>query len=448
MRTMSWFVRLALLASVCTGPLYPAIAGTGQSSDVIADVVARVQPGVVRIVVVRPPPKTSDNAMKLATVASADPVSAIGSGFSIDASGLIATNRHVVENAISIFVGTADGSRYRAQLVGLATKADIALLRIDPAAHLPVLMFGDSDSLRAGDTVIAIGSPFGFDNTVTAGIVSSVNRDIMESPFDDYIQTDAAINHGNSGGPLFNMAGQVVGMNSVLFAPGAGSAGVGFAIPSNDLKFVFFRLATYGDVRAGMLPIRTQQVTGLMAEAIGVPTAGGALIAGLEPEAYLMDGKIQLGDVITRFNDEPVLDPRDLARKAAQIAVGGKATLALYREGKVMSVDVPIVELESAKQPAGMAGHQPKKLGLRFAAVPGGQPEDGVLLEDVDRMGSAADSGLRKGDFVLRVQQQAVTTPDQASKALQSRIDSKQAYAALLVKRDDKQTWMPVALPY
>lgn len=447
MYATSRLTRLLLLVVICAGPVAAANAGTGQASDTIADVVARVQPSVVRIVVVHPPAKPAEGDATVARAAASDPISKIGSGFVVGP-GFIATNRHVVEDSISIFVGTASGARYPAKVVGIANRADIALLRIDPEAHLPVLTFGDSDSLRAGDTVIAIGSPFGFDNTVTAGIVSSTNRDIMESPFDDYIQTDAAINHGNSGGPLFNMAGQVVGMNSVLFAPGAGSVGVGFAIPANDLKFVLDRLHKFGDVRAGMLPIRTQQLTAMIADAMGVPLNGGALVASLDEQVdYPMNGAIQVGDMIARFNHQAVADPRDLARKAAMIPVGGTAVLDLYREGKMMSVEVPIVPLEGAMPPAMASGPHPKTLGLEFAALPGGGFQTGVLVADVDPSGSAADSGLRKGDVILRVQQQAVSTPDQASHELQSRIAAKQAYAALLVKRDDKDIWMPIGLP-
>jgi serine protease Do len=446
LRAMSG-ISLLLLAALSIAAIPAARAGTGQAGDMIADVIARVQPSVVRIVVVHSPAKSSEGETKLAGAADTGEVTNIGSGFAISSAGLVATNRHVVENAISIFVVTADGGRYRAETVGMAAKADIALLRIGENAHLPGLTFGDSDKLRAGDTVVAIGSPFGFDNTVTAGIVSSINRDIMESPFDNYIQTDAAINHGNSGGPLFNMAGQVVGMNSVLFAPGTGSVGVGFAIPSNDLRFVFDRLEKYGDVRGGMLPIRAQQVTGLMAEALGIPAPGGALIAAVDPAADPMKGKIEPGDVITRFNNQPVADPRDLARKAAWVPVGETVELALYRDGKVMSVKVAVMPLGGMMPPATANGHHPKSLGLQFTDIPDGRPDQGVTLTDVDPSGSAADSGLRKGDIIMRVQQQVISSSYQASKALQSRVDAKQAYAALLVKRDDKQTWMPVALP-
>ena len=191
----------------------------------------------------------------------------------------------MIENAVAVFVATPDGIRYVARIIGMAGKADMALLKIDAAKDLPALPFGDSNVVRVGDAVIAIGSPFGFDDSVTAGIVSAVDRDITESPFDDYIQTDAPINHGSSGGPLLNLAGEVIGMNSVLFAPGdySGSAGVNFAIPSNDLRFVMDRLMVDGKVRAGMLPIRTQQVTWMIQQALGTPGLQGALVAGLEP---------------------------------------------------------------------------------------------------------------------------------------------------------------------
>jgi serine protease Do len=443
---MSGPIRLPLLAVFFCWLACSAHAGTTQTSGAVADVVARVQPSVVRIVSAYRPGKAAEGDAKMANAADADSTTKIGSGFVVKA-GLIATNRHVVEDSIAVFVVTDTGARYRAAVVGMAERADIALLRIDPGVHLPVLTFGDSDRLRAGDTVIAIGSPFGFDNTVTAGIVSSVNRDIMESPFDDYIQTDAAINHGNSGGPLFNLSGQVIGMNSVLFAPGPGSVGVGFAIPSNELKFGLDRLEKYGHLRAGMLPIWTQPLTAMMAAAIGSPNTSGALIVGLNPEAERMNGEIQLGDVITRFNHEPVSDPRDLARKAARIAVGEKASVELYRDGKAMSVELPITPLEGTMPPSAANTSHPTTLGLQFASAAADGSATGAILDGVDPAGSAADSGLRKGDMVLQVQRQVVSTPDEVLAALQSRIAAKQPYAALLVKHDGKQSWMPISLP-
>jgi serine protease Do len=436
-----------LAASMLAVDPHPAPAGTVPPQP-IADIIARVQPSVVKVIVVHPPEKPEAGQTVTASAngsrkaAEQQPVTRVGSGFAISADGLIATNRHVVENSISIFVATADGARHRAEVVGVAGKVDIALLRIDPSAHIPPLSWGDSDTLRSGDTVIAIGSPFGFDSTVTAGIVSSTNRDIMESPFDDYIQTDAAINHGNSGGPLFNIAGEVVGMNSILIAPGQGSAGLGFAIPSNDLRFVLDRLAQHGQIRVGMLPIRTQQVTGLVAAAFGLPKAGGALVDSLSPGADTMGGQIVPGDVIAAIDDQPVIDPRDLARKAAMMPVGGRAKLELWRNGNPLTVTVPIQPLEGPPPSAVGENVRPRTLGLRFTGA-----GKGARLADVDPQGSAADSGLIKGDLILRVQQDAVTTPEQATALLNARIASKAHFAALLVERDGKASWMPVALP-
>jgi serine protease Do len=443
-------IRICALALVLgiSAPLADARAAWADQPDhAIADVVARVQGGVVRIIAVPKPDKKEEPKTAKATAADSQPTYSIGSGFVIDPSGLVATNRHVVVNAISIFVGTQDGARYRAEIVGMPGKADIALLRIHPDKPMPSLTFGNSDALRAGDTIIAIGSPFGFDNSVTAGIVSSTNRDIMESPFDDYIQTDAAINHGNSGGPLFNTEGEVVGMNSVLFAPGTGSVGLGFAIPSNDLRFVFSRREKYREVRAGMLPFRTQGVTAMMAQAIGSPGPGGALIAALGPRGDEMHDEIQPGDVIRTFNGEVVLDPRDLARKAGRAEIGGTARLGICRSGMIMSVDVPILPYEMHAPKGREPGPPPTILGLQFIAAGGAANKSGVAVATIDPAGSAADSGLQAGDVILRVQQQPVATPEQAQAALQARADAEQPFAAVLVLRDDKRTWIPVALP-
>src|ERR1700722_7401255 len=240
----------------------------------IAAMVARVSPAVVRVITVRPPaPERDKSESKVSNDASANRTStATGSGYIIDPSGYIGTNKHVVDGAISVFVVTNDGIRYPANIVGMTQDADIALLKIDAGTQsLPYVRFGDSDKVRVGNRVFAIGSPFGFDDTVTSGIVSALNRDIMESPFDDYLQTDAAINHGNSGGPLFNMNGEVIGMTSVIFSPDPGSAGIGFAVPSSSLRFVFERLMKTGKIDGSMLPIHTQQMTWMLQQALGAP---------------------------------------------------------------------------------------------------------------------------------------------------------------------------------
>ena len=274
-------------------------------------------------------------------------------------------------------------------------------MKIDAAKPFPSVQFGDSDQTRVGDTVIAIGSPFGFDDSVTSGIVSAVNRDIMESPFDDYIQTDAPINHGNSGGPLFNVSGEVIGMNSVLFGPGdfSGSIGLGFAIPSNELQFIYHRLMVDGQVRAGMLPISTQQIKWMLQQATGAPDLSGALVASVHINGdKMMNGQVKPGDIIRSFNGEPVLDPRDLARKAARIPPGTDVVLEIFRDGKQFAVHVPMQAWPEGKPPV-LRDAPPQSLGLELAAGPKGD----VLVAAVDPSGSAADSDIRKGDIIVQI---------------------------------------------
>jgi serine protease Do len=440
----------AAVASVVLLATAPALADPSGLSPQpaadppLADMIANVEPSVVRVISVQPPAGADPAGDKTQAKDDSDnqPV-AFGSGFIIDPSGLILTNRHVVQNAVSIFIAMPDGARFRAQVVGMPEKADIALLRIKAGRPLPALHFGDSDKLRAGDTVIAIGSPFGLDETVTAGIVSAVNRNIMESPFDEYIQTDAAINHGNSGGPLFDRHGDVVGMNSVIIAPGKGSVGVGFAIPSEELSFVVSRIEQFGSVKAGMLPIRTQQVTAMLAQAIGAPGPGGALVAALEARGGLMNGAIQPGDVIETFDGETVWDPRDLARKAARRPIGSDVTLGICRAGKVFKVVAPILPVDEKPEPLPGQSPPPTSLGLRPTAA----EQTGVTIAGIDPAGSAADSGLQTGDVIMRVEEDAVSTPEQTLKLLMARAATNRPYAALLVRRNSKDTWIPIALP-
>ena len=305
-RTMGVALMLLLAAGA------PRVTQAQGSANPIAGVVSSVSPSVVRVVAVLPPAALTDktstqNASASSSSAADHTTTSIGSGFIIDPSGFVATNKHVVADGTSVFVMTSDGVRYPASIVGMPGKADMALLKIDAGHKLPAVTFGDSDKAQVGDTVIVIGSPFGFDNTVTSGIISALGRDIMESPFDDYIQTDAAINHGNSGGPMFNLQGEVIGMNSVIFAPGTGSVGLGFALPSNELKFVFDRLMKTGQIKAGMLPINTQPVTWMLQQAFHTPDLHGALVSSVNDSGEAMlHGKIKPGDVIITFNGEKV----------------------------------------------------------------------------------------------------------------------------------------------
>jgi serine protease Do len=417
----------------------------------IAGVVAKVSPAVVRVVTVRPP--KTDEAKPNAQIAGAsassasaadETTTAIGSGFIIDPSGFIATNKHVVEDGSSIFVMTSDGVRYQASVVGMPGKADMALLRIYAGHPLPSVTFGDSDKMRVGDTVIAIGSPFGFDNTATSGIVSAVDRDIMESPFDDYIQTDAAINHGNSGGPLFNLQGQVIGMNSVIFSPSTGSSGLGFALPSNEMQFVFGRLMKTGEVRAGMLPIHTQQVTWMLKQALDTPDLQGALVTSVHDDGdAMLHGEIKPGDVILTFNGEKVWDPRDLARKAAKSQIGSDAELEICRGAVHQTVHVTIQAWPEGN-PVILRDDGQRKLGLELASAEGTK---GVTVSAVDPVGTAADSGIQKGDIIVEIQQTPVSDPDEALRLFSMQGAQRHHFAAVLVERDKKLSWMPLAIP-
>jgi serine protease Do len=421
-----------LVASLTTAPAVARHAAAAELVSSVADLVAHVQTSVVRIIVVQP----RERAASVAETAVVDELPAIqvGSGFVIDPSGLIATNRHVVEHGLSIFVFTPDGVRYAADLVGMTVKADIALLRIHPPQPLAAVTFADSDAVRVGDPVVAIGSPYGFNNTVTAGVVSAVNRDIFDGPFDDFIQTDAAINHGNSGGPLFNLAGQVIGMNSALYGPTAASSGLGFAIPANDLRFVFDRLQRTGRVGAGMLPIRAQQVTWMIAQAVGLTDLNGALVDAADPS---LRGEIRPGDVVLTFNGEAVLDPRDLARKVLRVAIGNAASVEVLRDGTRQTAHVTVQGWPDAKLPHGDPSQ--RHLGVEFVAAPGG-----VTVASVDPTGTAADSGIERGDLVLRVQQTEASNPAQALRALTA---TDRPFALALIKRGDVLAWLPIAVP-
>jgi serine protease Do len=374
-------------------------------------------------------------------------VTGIGAGYIIDPSGYIGTNKHLIDGAIAVFVITADGERYRAATVGVTVQADIALLRVHPGKKaLPSVRFGDSDKMRAGDPVIAIGSPLGFNNTVTSGIVSAVNRDIMESPFDDYLQTDAAINHGNSGGPLFNEAGEVIGMNSVIFSPDRGSSGLGFAVPSNSLQFVFDRLIRGGKVGAGMLPFHTQPVSWGLRQAFRVNDLHGALVVSVDDDSDVKRlGKIQAGDVITAFNGEKVLDARDLARKIARSPVGSDAALEVYRSDQNTTVHVTIEAMPEGKPPA--LNEKPPTPGLTLTTEKRSNGEHVVRVTSVDQTGTAAESGIRKGDIVVEIQHTPVSQADQALQILRDVASGNRHFAAVLVRHEASLSWIALEVP-
>lgn len=359
-------------------------------------------------------------------------MSSLGSGFVVDAEkGIIVTNNHVISGADEIEVNFSDGSKLAAELVGTDTKTDIAVLKIDPTAKkLKAVRFGDSDKMRIGDWVMAIGNPFGLGGSVTVGIVSARNRDINAGPYDDFIQTDAAINRGNSGGPLFNMSGEVIGINTAIISPSGGSIGIGFSIPAKLAIGVVDQLAQYGETRRGWLGVRIQPVTPEIAESLGMAVSKGALVGGVIKGGPVDNGSIQPGDVIIRFDGQDVEEMRDLPRAVADSPVGKEVDVVIVRKGTEQTVKVTLGRLEDGeKLAAAETATQPADQGeaLSTASVLGmtvGELTDearqkfgitgdvsGVLVAEVTDGSAAAERGVVAGDVITEIAQESVTSP-------------------------------------
>ena len=274
----------------------------------------------------------------------------LGSGFIVDTSGIVVTNNHVIADADEINVIMNDGTKIKAELVGVDKKTDLAVLKFKPVKPLVAVKFGDSDKLRLGEWVIAIGNPFSLGGTVTAGIVSARNRDINSGPYDSYIQTDAAINRGNSGGPLFNLDGEVIGVNTLIISPSGGSIGIGFAVPSKTVAGVVDSLRQFGELRRGWLGVRIQQVTDEIAESLNIKPARGALIAGVEDKGPAKPAGIEPGDVVVKFNGKDIKEPKDLSRVVADTAVGKEVDVVIIRKGAEETRKVTLGRLEDGEK--------------------------------------------------------------------------------------------------
>jgi len=356
--------------------------------------------------------------------------SSLGSGFVIDPSGLVVTNNHVIADAEEINVVFNDGSRLKAELVGKDPKTDIALLKINPEKPLKAVKFGDSDKLRLGEWVIAIGNPFSLGGSVSAGIVSARNRDIQSGPYDNYIQTDAAINRGNSGGPLFNLDGEVIGVNTAIISPSGGSIGIGFAVPSKVVTGIIDQLREYKEVRRGWLGVRIQQVTDDIAESLGLKQARGALIAGVDDKGPAKPAGIEAGDVIVKFDGRDIKEMRDLPRIVADTPVGKEVEVVVLRKGKEETKKVKLGRLEDVEKarPASVQSDAKpddktvvkKALGLDLANI---SPDlrkrfkikdsvKGVVITGIDQNSAAAEKRLNAGDTIVEVAQEAVGTTD------------------------------------
>src|SRR5262249_5505764 len=278
-------------------------------------------------------------------------VSSLGSGFVVDASGVVVTNNHVIADADEIFVNFNDGTKLKAEVVGRDTKSDIAVLRVKPEKPLKAVNFGDSDRMRVGDWVMAIGNPFGLGGSVTVGVVSARNRDINAGPYDNFLQTDAAINRGNSGGPLFNMEGEVIGINTAIISPSGGSVGIGFASPSKSVGGVICQLREFGETRRGWIGVKIQGVDDAIAESLSLGTARGALVAGVTENGPAAKAGGQSGDVIVKFDGRDIKDMRDLPKQVADTPVGKTVDLTVVGKGKEQSVRVTLGRLEDSEKP-------------------------------------------------------------------------------------------------
>jgi serine protease Do len=391
-------------------------------------------------------------------------VNSLGSGFIIDPAGVVVTNYHVISEADEVTVILNDGTRLKAEIIGKDQKTDIALLRVKPEKPLRAVKFGDSEKLRLGEWVVAIGNPFSLGGTVTAGIVSARNRDIQSGPYDNYIQTDAAINRGNSGGPLFNLEGEVIGINTAIISPSGGSIGIGFAVPSKTALPVIEQLKQFGETRRGWLGVRIQQVTDEIAESLNIKPPRGALVAGVDDRGPAKPAGIEPGDVIVKFDGKEIKEMRDLPRVVADTPVGKQTPVVIIRKGQEQTKTVTLGRLEDGeklaavdtkKESAPESSVVKKALGMDLAILSDELRQryrikdtvNGVVITGVDAGSPAADKRLSAGDVVVEVQGEAVATPD----ALQARLDrlkkdGRRVVMLLLAKPDGDTQFVALSL--
>ncbi len=367
-----------------------------------------------------------------------------GSGFIVSADGIILTNAHVVEGADQVSVKLTDKREFKATVLGVDKPTDIAVLKIE-ASKLPIVPLGDPAQTEVGDWVLAIGSPFGFENSVTAGIVSAKSRSLPDEGYVPFIQTDVAINPGNSGGPLLNMKGEVVGINSQIFSRSGGYQGLSFAIPINVAAQVKDQLLAHGKVTRGRLGVVIQEVNQALAESFGLDRAQGALVSRVEDASPAAAAGLEVGDVILKFNGQPVSASAELPAKVAAIAPGTKARLEVWHKGEVRTLDVTVGELPQAQQTADNKLAADKgRLGVAVRALDPREEQEadtkGLLV--LEASGPAAHAGIRAGDVILSVNGKPVQSVD----ALHKLIDAAGKRVALLIQRNDARIFVPIEL--
>ncbi len=389
------------------------------------------------------------------------PAMALGSGFIIDPSGYVVTNNHVIKHAAKIQVTLADGRKLDAHLVGHDDKTDIALLKVESKDPLPYVSWGDSDKSRVGDWVLAVGNPFGLGGTVTAGIISARGRDIQSGPFDDYLQLDAPINRGNSGGPSFNRDGEVIGINTAIYSPNGGSIGIGFAIPSSLAKPIVAELREHGRIDRGWLGVSIQPLTKELADSLGLSADKGALVAAVGDGSPAAKAGVRQGDVIRSVDGKTVDEFRDLARLIAGAGPNKTVTLDVWRDGKDVNVPVALGKMpndqsaaaEESGRPSGSAVKPANVLGLSLAPINRQTrqrydlPDDakGVLVVGVKSGSPASDAGFSAGDVIVKVGGKDVTAPRQVGENVAAAAKEKRKAVLFLVQHQGNERF--VALP-
>ncbi|MFD2250668.1 serine protease Do [Pseudochelatococcus lubricantis] len=384
-----------------------------------------------------------------------------GSGFVIDESGIVVTNNHVIGEANDITVVFTDGAKRKAEVVGRDDKLDLAVLRVKTDKPLKAVKFGNSESLRIGDWVVAIGNPFGLGGSVTAGIVSAHSRNIEQGPYDDYIQTDAAINRGNSGGPLFNLKGEVIGINTAILSPSGGSVGIGFAVPAELAAPTVAQLREFGETRRGWLGVRIQPVDEDTAEALGLGGQDGALVASIDGKGPAANADIKTGDVIVQIDGKRVKEPRDLSRTVAAMPVGKRVDVTLLRDGKERKASVTLGRLEDGEKAQAQAAGETSKarsgrtLGLRLSEIDDelrqqyALAEDikGVVVVEVEPDSPAADKRIEPGDVITEVGKSPVTAPAEVERRLETlRKEGRRSALLLVTGRDGDVRFVAIRL--
>jgi serine protease Do len=478
-----WAVALSFVLS-----LVWASAAQAQGPVSVADIAERLSPAVVNISTSQtlaggseiPMPELPENSpfkeffddffKKQQRDGSLPPprkVSSLGSGFIIDPSGLVVTNAHVIEDADHIEVTLPDGTQLKAKVLGQDLKTDLALLKVESPKALPHVRFGDSDKMRVGDWVIAIGNPFGLGGSVTLGIVSARNRDINAGAYDDFIQTDAAINRGNSGGPLFDIQGNVVGVNTAIISPSGGSIGIGFAVPANTVVQVIDQLREYGQTRRGWLGVKIQLVTADIAESLGLGEPRGALVAEVTAGGPAEISGIKAGDVITGFAGKPLREMRDLPRMVANMAVGQAVAVTVQRGGREVTFQVTVGWLEDAEKLAGKKGESTPDAAAPSLATPVlgmtlqplnddlrlqygiGEDAKGAVVTHVAPGSAAQEKAVEPGDVITEAGEKPVTNPADVQRRVAELQKEGKANILLLLSKsaqDGEMRFIPLRL--